>query len=76
MENNRKNPRDPKNPDENRSKQIWTAVIVALGLVLLFSWVYNAISNSQYTQTTLSDFLEAKEAGQRRWRSAMTGLFT
>ena len=64
MENNRKNPRDPKNPDENRSKQIWTAVIVALGLVLLFSWVYNAISNSQYTQTTLSDFLEAKEAGQ------------
>ena len=64
MENNRKNPRDSKNPDENRSKQIWTAVIVALGLVLLFSWVYNAISNSQYTQTTLSDFLEAKEAGQ------------
>ena len=64
MENNRKNPRDPKNPDENRSKQIWMAVIVALGLVLLFSWVYNAISNSQYTQTTLSDFLEAKEAGQ------------
>ena len=64
MENNRKNPRDSKNPDENRSKQIWTAVIVALALVLLFSWVYNAISNSQYTQTTLSDFLEAKEAGQ------------
>ena len=64
MENNRKNPRDPKNPDENRSKQIWTAVIVALALVLLFSWVYNAISNSQYTQTTLSDFLEAKESGQ------------
>ena len=64
MENNRKNPRDSKNPDENRSKQIWTAVIVALALVLLFSWVYNAISNSQYTQTTLSDFLEAKESGQ------------
>ena len=46
MENNRKNPRDPKNPDENRSKQIWTAVIVALALVFLFSYVYNAISNS------------------------------
>ena len=38
---------------------IWTALIITLALVLLISWVYNSISGSQYTETSVSEFLEA-----------------
>ena len=64
MENNHSDPRKNKpNPENDRPKHIGTAVIVSLALILLFTWVFNTISNSQYTQTTYSEFLEAKETG-------------
>jgi len=64
MENNHRDPRKNKpNPENDRPKNIGTAVIISLALILLFTWVFNTISNSQYTQTTYSEFLEAKETG-------------
>ena len=54
-----------KRPEEERPKNgIWTALIIALALLVLFGWIYNAVTNSQFVQTTYSDFLEAKNAGQ------------
>ena len=43
---------------------MWTALICTLALVLLFGWIYNAISGSQYTETSVSEFLEAMNSGQ------------
>jgi len=64
MENNHKDPNKNKpNNEGDRGKHIGTAVIISLALILLFTWVHNSISNSQYTQTTYSQFLEAKESG-------------
>ena len=66
MESNRNDPNNKKpNPQgENPKKGIGPALIIAMALVLLFSWVYNVIRDSQYTAATLSDFFAAKEAGQ------------
>ena len=62
MDNKQNKPQKP-NQENDRGKHIGTAVIISLALILLFTWVYNTISNSQYTQTTYSEFLAAKEAG-------------
>ena len=65
LETNRNDPNKNKNPEGERPKNsVWSALIIALALVLLFSWVLNMVRNSQYTQTTLSDFYAAKDAGQ------------
>ena len=64
MENKKKDPNNRKpNQEGDRGKHIGTAVIISLALILLFTWVYNTISDSQYTQTTYSDFLVAMESG-------------
>lgn len=63
MEPNRNNDQNKK-PDGNRPKSIGTALLITVALVLLFSWIFNAVRNSQYTQTTWDDFLAAKESGQ------------
>ena len=64
MDNKQKNPQNNKpNQEGDRGRHIGTAVIISLALILLFTWVYNTISDSQYTQTTYYDFLEEKEAG-------------
>ena len=64
MEEKKKNPNNRKpNQEGDRGKHIGTAVIISLALILLFTWVYNAISDSQYTQTTYTDFLQAMESG-------------
>ena len=64
MDKKQNNPNKNKpNNEGDKGKHIGTAVIISLAIILLFTWVYNAISNSQYTQTTYSQFLEAKEAG-------------
>ena len=39
-------------------------LVIALAIVLIFSWIYSAISDSKYTETTYSDFLSALEAGE------------
>ena len=52
-------------PEGNRPKgSFFTPLMIALILVLLFSWIMNTVEKSQYTETTLSDFFDAKNSGQ------------
>ena len=67
MADNQKNPNNNNNNnsgDGKKSKNIWIALIITVAIVLLISWVYNAISDSQYTETTYSDFLNAMANGE------------
>ena len=66
MEQNRNDSNNNKNnPDGQKPKNgIWTALIIALVLVLVFSWIYSAVESSQYVQTTYSDFRKTMESGQ------------
>ncbi|MBQ7801956.1 MAG: ATP-dependent zinc metalloprotease FtsH [Oscillospiraceae bacterium] len=53
----------PKKPGDGKPKgNIWVTLIIAVAAVLLISSVYNAINDSQYTQTTWSDFRTAFES--------------
>ena len=58
-QNNNQN-NTPRRPRES----IWTILMISLVLVLVFTWIYNAVASSQYTKTTYSDFLYAKEHNQ------------
>ena len=58
-QNNKDNNRKPDDKKPRNQKLI--ALVVTLALVLLFSWVFDAVSKSQYQETTFSDFLEAME---------------
>ena len=62
MDQNRNDPK--KNPQDSKRPRgsIWMALIITAAIILLISIVYNAVASSQYTQTTYSDFLSAKEA--------------
>ena len=63
--NNDSKNRNDRNGDGKRSKgSIWLALIITVALVLIISSVYNMVVNSQYTQTTYSDFLTAMEKGE------------
>ncbi len=63
-QNDQNNRQPKKTPDSDKPKNgVWTALIITLALVLIFSWIFNAVSNGQYTETTYSEFLEAKESG-------------
>ena len=66
MEENRKDPNPNNKPPEGEKPKpsMGPAVIIALVLVVLFGWIYNAVTNSQYTEKIYSDFVDAKEAGQ------------
>ena len=57
--------RDPnRKPDDKKPRsQMLVALVVTLALVLLFSWIYNTVSKSQYTEATYSDFLTEMQAG-------------
>ena len=61
MEDKRNNrPDDSKKPKLN----ILATLVLTIGIVLLISTVYNAISGSQYTETTYSEFKNAMDQGQ------------
>ena len=48
---------------ENKPKtNVWVALTIAILIVLAFSTIFNTVSNSQYTQTTWSDFRDAMES--------------
>ncbi len=64
MEQNNNQNRNPKNNDKKPKINIWTALLISVALILVISWVFNAIRAGQYTQTTYSAFLDAKENGQ------------
>ncbi|MGN0999464.1 MAG: ATP-dependent zinc metalloprotease FtsH [Faecousia sp.] len=57
---NKNKPGDNKRPKSN----LFVTVIITVVIVLGISLIYNAISNSQYTETTYSAFLDAWENGQ------------
>ncbi len=56
------NNQPPKKPDGKRPKfSIWFALMITVAIVLIISTVYNTVSNSQYTQTTFSEFMAEAE---------------
>ncbi len=61
-DNNQKN---PKKPGGDRPKGGYiTPLMIALVLVLAFSWVSNMVEKSQYQETTIADFWTAMEQDQ------------
>lgn len=64
------NPRDPNkntggnNPAENKKvKGIWVSLIFTVVIVLIISLIYNSVVDSQFEETTFSDFLTEMENG-------------
>ena len=56
-----------KNPRNNNKKprgNIFVTLIITVVLILLINAIFNFVRDSQYTQTTLSHFLDAKDNGQ------------
>ncbi len=52
----------PQDGNDKRPKtSIWIALAIAIVLVLLFGTIFNAISESQYTKKTYSDFVKEME---------------
>ena len=69
MDHNRNNPSQngPNKPDGGGQKpngNRWVTLIIAVAIVLAISGIFNAVRNSQYTQTTWSDFRAAMNANQ------------
>ena len=66
MEPNRdKNPKKPQKPEGDRPRGGYiTPLMIALVLVLIFSWVSNTVEKSQYKETRWDEFVEAKENNQ------------
>ena len=66
MEPNRdKNHKRPKKPEGDRPKGGYiTPLMIALVLVLAFSWISNMVEKSQYRETTISEFWTAMEQNQ------------
>ena len=62
-QNDGPNEKKPGGPDRPKNT-FWTPLIIALALVLLFGWIYNMVSNSQYTETKFSDFYTAMKNDQ------------
>ena len=65
-----KNPKDTQSdtrggdPAENKKpRNLWIPLILTVVIVLVISLVYNAVKDSQYVETTFSDFLTEMEAG-------------
>ena len=64
MEQNRNNP-NKNDPKGKRPKvSIWVTLVITVAIILIISSVYNAIVNSQYTETTYSEFMDAWKNGQ------------
>ena len=51
------------NDSKRPKKNIWLMLVIAIAIVLIISSIYNAVVSGQYTQTTYSDFLNYKAAG-------------
>ena len=63
--NHDKNHKNPQKPEGDRPRGGYiTPLMIALALVLVFSWVSNMVEKSQYTETRWDEFVEAKESGQ------------
>ena len=58
------NPNNPKEQPKKPKRSLLAVLLLSAAVLLLITFAYNLVSNSQYTQTKYSDFLEAKEQGQ------------
>ena len=63
VEQNKNNNPNQK-PEGQKPKNFWTPLLISLVLVLIFSWVFNAVSRSQYNETRWDEFVQTKEAGE------------
>ena len=64
MEHNRNGKDNPQKDGGKRPKgNILTTLIITAAIILVVTSLYSMISSGQYTKTTYSDFLDAKEAG-------------
>ena len=66
MDQNRNDQRN-NNPQDGGKRprgSIWLAIVITIAIVLIITSIYNAVSSSQYTKTTYSEFMTAKENGQ------------
>ena len=64
MEHDRRNEGSKPGAPAKGKNPLLPKLVIALVIVLIFSWIYGAISDSKYTETTYSDFLAAMEAGE------------
>ena len=65
MEPKRGNDYNNKRPEGDRPKNgFFTPLMIALVLVLIFSWVMNTVEKSKYIETRWDEFVEAKNSGQ------------
>jgi len=54
-----------KRPEGDRPKNgFFTPLMIALVLVLVFSWIMNTVEKSKYVETRWDEFVEAKNSGQ------------
>ena len=58
--NPNRNPGNDKRPKNNK----WVALLISLAVVLLFSWLFNAVQSSKYTETTYDEFRTTMLAGE------------
>ncbi len=56
--------RQPGNDGKKPKTNVWVALTVAIIVVLLIGTIYNAVSSSQYTKATYSEFVHAMDEGQ------------
>ena len=61
MEPNNQDPKKNPSNNEKKPKSMWLPLMITIGIVLVISMIYNAVSSSQYREVTYSDFLNAKE---------------
>ena len=66
MEPNRSNNHNDRNSGQPQKPKFskWGSLLIALAVVLVISTVYNNIKQSQYRETSFSDFMEAFRTGQ------------
>ena len=64
MDQNNERNKSPRNDDKKPRGNIWITLIISIVIVLLISSIFNFARNSQYEETTFSDFQEAMDNGQ------------
>ena len=64
MDQNNNHPNKPPQDNDKKPKgSLWFTLLITVAIVLLISSIYNMVTKSQYTETTLNDFQTAREAG-------------
>ena len=61
MENDKNRPNKPDGGEKRPKGNLWVTLIITAVVVLGLSLLFNFVKESQYTETTWSDFLEAKD---------------